>query len=96
MPNYVKKALACLHPPPSRNPQNPPHPYNDTIYGHKRQLAIPTITNEKLTPAKLKHFQKFSGFSIIILEPLKTPYKQPSVPAPPPFQLSHGKISSFE
>ena len=96
MPNNVNKALASLHHPPPIKPQHSPHPYNAPTYVQKCQFSIPTISNKKLTPAKLKHCQKFSGFSIIILEPLKTPYKQPSVPAPPPFQLSHGKISSFE
>ena len=47
----------------SNKASTPPHPYNDPIYDHKRQLVITTITNEKLTPAQLKHCQEFCGFS---------------------------------
>ena len=63
MPNYVNKALARLHHPPPIKPQHYPHTYNAPIYGHKCQFVIPTITNEKLTPAQLKHCQEFCGFS---------------------------------
>ena len=54
MQNYVKKALARLHHPHPMKTQHYPHPYDATIYGQKRQIFIPTITNEKLTPAQLK------------------------------------------
>ena len=57
MPNYVNKALARLHHPPPIKPQHYPHTYNAPIYGHKCQFVIPTITNEKLTPAQLKNCQ---------------------------------------
>ena len=89
MPNYANMALARLHHPPPIKLQHPPHPCNAPIYGQKRQFVIPTITNEKLTPAKLKHCQEFCGFSNILLEPLKTLYKQPSAPSPPPFLLAN-------
>ena len=62
MPNYVKKALALLHHTPPIKLQHSLHPYNAPIYGQKRQVVIPTITNEKLTPTQLKHCQKFCGF----------------------------------
>ena len=62
MPNYVNKALAYLHHPPQIKPQHSPHLYNAPIYGQKRQFFIPTITNEKLTPAQIKHCQQFCGF----------------------------------
>ena len=96
MSNYVNKALARLHNPPPIKPQNSPHPYNAPIYGQKHQFIIPNITNKKLTPAQLNHCQEFCGFSIILLEPLTTPCKHPSVPSPPPFHPARGKISNFE
>ena len=73
MPNYVSKALARPNNPPPIKPQHSPHPYNAPIYGQKRQFAIPTITNEKLTAAQLNHCQELCGFSIIVLNPLTTP-----------------------
>ena len=62
MPNYVNKDLARQHHPPLIKPQRPPDTYNAPIYGQKRQFVIPTITNEKLTPAQLKHCQEFCVF----------------------------------
>ena len=96
MPNYVNKDLARHHHPPLINPQRPPDTYNASIYGQKRQFVIPTITNEKLTPAQLNQCQEFCGFSIIMLDPLTASCKQPSAPFPTPFQPDHGKISNFE
>ena len=75
MPNYVNKDLARLHHPSQIKIKRYPHPYNSPIYGHKRQFVIPTRTNEKLTPDQLKHCQELCGFSIIMIEPLKTPHK---------------------
>ena len=95
MPNYANKAHAYLHHYPSMKPQHSPHPYNDPVYGQKRQFAIPTITNKIFTPAQLKHCQEFYYFSIIMLDPLTTPWKQPSAPSPPPFQPAHVRISNF-
>ena len=63
MPNYVNKALARLHHPPPIKPQHYPYTYKTPIYGQKSQFIIPTITNEKLTSAKLKHCQELCGFS---------------------------------
>ena len=58
MPNFVNKAIARLYHHFPIKPQNSPHPYNAPIYGQIRQFDITTITNEKLTPDKLKHCQK--------------------------------------
>ena len=96
MQNYVNKVLARIHHPPPIKTQHSPHPYNAPIYFQKCKFVIPTITNEKLTPAQLNHCQEFCGFSIIMLEPLTTPCKQPSVPSPTPFQLAHGNISNVK
>ena len=63
VPNYINNALACLHHPPPIKPQHFPHPYNAPIYGHKHHFVIPTITNEEITPAQLKHCQEFCGLS---------------------------------
>ena len=62
MQNYVNKDLARLHHPLPIKPQRSPHPYNDPIYGQKHQFFIPTIPNEKLTPAQLKHCQELCCF----------------------------------
>ena len=57
MPNYVNKALSRLHHSPLMQPQHSSHAYNAPIYDQKRQFFIRTITNEKITPAQLKHCQ---------------------------------------
>ena len=69
MSNYVNKDLSCLHHPPSIKPQHSPHPYNDPVYGQKRQFIIPTITNKKLFPAQLKQCQELCDLSIIMIAP---------------------------
>ena len=96
MPNYVIKAIARLHYSPPIKPQHYPYPYNDPVYYQKRQFFVPTITNKYWTPSQLKHCEEFCGFSIIMPDPLTTPWKQPSVPSPPPFQPDHGRISNFK
>ena len=96
MPNYFNKVIAILHHPTSINPQHSPHPYNAPIYGQKRQIYIPTNTNEKLNPSQLNNCQELFGFSINMLELLKTPYKHPPAPSPRPFQQAHGKRSNLE
>ena len=62
MPNHFNNALARLPHYSPIKPQHSSHPYNAPICGQKRQFVIPTITNEKLTPAQLKHCQEFCVF----------------------------------
>ena len=52
-----------MHIPSSSNKASTfPLSYNAPIYVQKHQFFIPDITNEKLTPAQLKHCQEFCGF----------------------------------
>ena len=57
IPNYVSKAIARLHHYLTIKPKHSPRSYNAPVYSHKCQFFISTITNERLTPAQLKHCQ---------------------------------------
>ena len=71
IPNYINKALACLHHSPTIKPQHSLHTYNAPIYGHKHQFFIPTITSEKLTHVQPKDCQELCGLSYYYARAIK-------------------------